>query len=1178
MKLNEIRYGEHFQCRIEPYSDKSSSIPNTKDGHRVSIGQISKDNRIPDAYILDMKGELKMVRITKCEEMPSLENRLSSGIPNLFEITDFLSNNSVDIEVVFFNGIKNIKDEFIINMTDELLDKDNPLSAKKNGIRGKTLADIGKAFESEFSIGSRDNPFYLFVGSSATINSFQSEEATLGDFSLVSKNRQLLIKSSEFKGETYCFAKGVKNRTPRNFDNSVCLLHGKIKFNDKGAETISRLNALEIENDLKDGSSYIGKWDQYNNLIGDRLLRTSRNVGFVVVSGKQLPIRDTHTLRFYFSETGNKGDIRELSADFDRVDIVQELPAYLNEYSMTYEEWIKEEVDKKLSQEDSLSKLSREEKELDKEKKLWSNLQIDSIGPDYIDIITKSSVKAGTVPKRGDNGDLFIVLSISGDKIQVERRRRARQNIVQGKSQISGLALILDGKGVSSLVVPGINRSQKKMSAKVQNKIFEHEPTINQSKAVSLALNSPDVTVIQGPPGTGKTTVICAIIESLNEEFQKGNKLAGKILVTSLQHDAVSNINRRLSVNSLPSIKFGHSGQEEDEYSLSNTEERIVQWSIIKASEIENSNPSIVSSADLRKVQNLFLDYHKSPSFEMEKNLLQGIKELPARFVTESILERIDSLLDDANNIENPFSNEQILTSLYALRTDEISFKDDGVSRALELADELKQNGQSLASCLEKACHWLTGDSLEFLEDLEDYKNQLLDEYLPSNEFRVRKENLAINQILEEVTERIQNNPLDPAEKKNAVLSNLVSELRTNLEGVWNTLLEYNPVFAATVQQVEGREISTSRKDMGLDSKETGETPYEYVIVDEAARVAPPDLMIPLAKGKHIILVGDQRQLPQQVDQEIERQLEEATANKEEISYLNESTFERLFEQLDVTKKITLDKQYRMHPLLGHFISDSFYKQYGESFDSPLGPEMFKHDLPFVSGKAAVWCDVPHDEGDYKEQKNSMKSRYRKAEARVAAKLLKQWLDTDTEKKKTFGVISFYSAQCSEVRHELSNLGICNKNGGFMDEYKYVESGDTSKENEFGEKIELKERIRIGTVDAFQGMEFDAVILCAVRSASEKNFINAYNNYLSDSEDGEKEQQRLFGFLMSKNRLCVSMSRQKKVLVVTGDRNLFTSEIAKVALPELNAFFDLCENNEFGKVIDAEDVINGVGA
>ena len=38
-----------------------------------------------------------------------------------------------------------------------------------------------------------------------------------------------------------------------------------------------------------------------------------------------------------------------------------------------------------------------------------------------------------------------------------------------------------------------------------------------------------------------------------------------------------------------------------------------------------------------------------------------------------------------------------------------------------------------------------------------------------------------------------------------------------------------------------------------------------------------------------------------------------------------------------------------------------------------------------------------------------------------------------------------------------------------------------------------------------------------------------------------------------------------------------TSEIAKTAVPELNAFIELCENNEFGKVISAKDVISGVG-
>lgn len=64
---------------------------------------------------------------------------------------------------------------------------------------------------------------------------------------------------------------------------------------------------------------------------------------------------------------------------------------------------------------------------------------------------------------------------------------------------------------------------------------------------------------------------------------------------------------------------------------------------------------------------------------------------------------------------------------------------------------------------------------------------------------------------------------------------------------------------------------------------------------------------------------------------------------------------------------------------------------------------------------------------------------------------------------------------------------------------------------------------------------------------------------------------------MSKNRLCVSMSRQKKVLVVTGDKQLFTSEIAKVAVPELSSFYDLCKTNVYGKIITAEDVINESG-
>ncbi len=57
----------------------------------------------------------------------------------------------------------------------------------------------------------------------------------------------------------------------------------------------------------------------------------------------------------------------------------------------------------------------------------------------------------------------------------------------------------------------------------------------------------------------------------------------------------------------------------------------------------------------------------------------------------------------------------------------------------------------------------------------------------------------------------------------------------------------------------------------------------------------------------------------------------------------------------------------------------------------------------------------------------------------------------------------------------------------------------------------------------------------------------------------------LFGFLISKNRLCVSMSRQKKSLIVVGDKKFFESDRAKSDVIELYNFLQLCKNK--GKVL-----------
>ena len=97
----------------------------------------------------------------------------------------------------------------------------------------------------------------------------------------------------------------------------------------------------------------------------------------------------------------------------------------------------------------------------------------------------------------------------------------------------------------------------------------------------------------------------------------------------------------------------------------------------------------------------------------------------------------------------------------------------------------------------------------------------------------------------------------------------------------------------------------------------------------------------------------------------------------------------------------------------------------------------------------------------------------------------------------------------------------------------------------------VKDRVTIGTVDSFQGMEFDVVFLSMVRSRK----IHKKSSALS-----------LFGHLMMENRLCVAMSRQKKLLIMVGDKDFATSRIARESIPAVSNFYDICASK--GKVLN----------
>lgn len=68
--------------------------------------------------------------------------------------------------------------------------------------------------------------------------------------------------------------------------------------------------------------------------------------------------------------------------------------------------------------------------------------------------------------------------------------------------------------------------------------------------------------------------------------------------------------------------------------------------------------------------------------------------------------------------------------------------------------------------------------------------------------------------------------------------------------------------------------------------------------------------------------------------------------------------------------------------------------------------------------------------------------------------------------------------------------------------------------------------------------------------------------------DRDKELRKKYGFLMFENRLCVAMSRGKKLLICVGDSGMLQNESSKEAIPSLVDFYNMCNGGDkYGGII-----------
>lgn len=1071
--------------------------------------QLMGENR----YKLIMGESVYEFSITDEQDSRALTDKMKQYAYNLAYVS--AANNDRDdffMHVAFFHdAAREPKLNIVLSpRVKELLEKKR-LIAKRQGLE-KSLRD-------NFLLSDGTNVCYAYSkgkykfthAEDAAEKEAAKEEDPYQSIRIYGRDYSFLVKIKGKGPDMFLCAESVDIRN--RFVPPMALRIGDLSFQD-GETYVSE----KIKKELAATSGYLDIWDKYTSIEGDFLLNKAREIGQIRINRDKVNQGEGGLIVYPEGLSDNQ---RKYVSAGDYLLISESLPVYLSGEGMTWNEY-KKTLD-----------LMKEMKIRTEANTCRRIIRIDKSGYWVIE-----AGEARTLPPG------IITYSVFGDMQQILRRETARELIANGESAFPSLGLVIEGKKSEAVIERHKEKAIPPITDFVKNKIFSHEPRPRQRDAIEIALNTPDIAIIQGPPGTGKTTVITAIIERLNEIADKRRDNRGQVLITSFQHDAVRNVIERLSINSLPTIKFGKQG--EDDVSQ---EKAIEEWCSQYASRLKERNPSIQQTADQREFERRHNMYLSSPS---DTNALLFL-DFARRINTDNRMdEAIERVIRDIHLNESAAS-AKLTEKIRRLRTTRDGFLDDGPETADDLLAELEEimksgtaNNDTIFDVLQEAADFQgdeVGDAL--LLALKDVKRELLERCIPRPVYKIEKPRAEILDIYTGILKSLRR----PQNAEDEILFNLLNELENNALEVEETVASYNFVYAATAQQSEGKDIKKA-KNIGKREHPV----YDTVIIDEAARVNPGDLMIPMAQAKRrIILVGDHRQLPHIYDEEIFESMRDSgnevgrdVVKISMFQYLKEKA-EELYKMDGISRTVTLDAQYRMHPDLGNFINRNFYEPYGEGFESPLAGELFSQGL---TPKPYLWIDMPNRLG--KESRDGT-SRIRECEAEYIVNQIRDYILSEEGKGLSYGVITFYSAQAKLIKKLLKNK-------------------------------DISEKVRVGSVDAFQGMEFDVIFLSIVRSHAgmpnyDEDLLNMDVSGMAESSEAYKRWNaymdevgmKNYGFLTSENRLCVALSRQKRLLIAVGDSDIFHTGkwavLAEKCVPAMKNFYELCE--EGGAVVHA---------
>lgn len=411
---------------------------------------------------------------------------------------------------------------------------------------------------------------------------------------------------------------------------------------------------------------------------------------------------------------------------------------------------------------------------------------------------------------------------------------------------------------------------------------------LSQRNAVNIAF-STKLSIIEGPPGTGKTQTILNIIANA--------VLNGKsVAVVSSNNSATKNVYEKLEKNGIEFIA-ALLGNSQNKKEFINSQKEIPDLSEFDLTPFQKDD---IKEQSVKLVVELSEYLDKKNELASLKLLIENIKTEHEHF-KETYKEKLDKTIEFKKQLQS----EKILEFWVVL--------------------ENINSRKRKIGLFSKFIFWLKYG----IRDKTFYSNKLDDMILNCQSNFYSSKIIELTNSIEKLENSLINFAFDSKMKEytNTSMKLLKAELFNRYKEEKRKTYTTIDLRRNSVDFIKDYPVIMSTT-YSLRQSLSESLLYDYVIIDEASQVDLATGALALSCAKQAIIVGDTKQLPNVVDNDMQIKTDlifNSYNLKNPYRYSNNSLLSALIELIPSIPKTLLREHYRCHPKIIEFCNKKFY-------------------------------------------------------------------------------------------------------------------------------------------------------------------------------------------------------------------------------------------------------------